>query len=180
MRTIRFLSLVAYSFATALLGTEVHTASDSYLLRPGLSVGNISIGALRHKVRRLAGEPISSLEDGDQFSGFTVHYEDDRVAEIIVVSPRYRTAEGVSVRSTPEQFLKAYPKSKVACYMDEGATSVTSGKVYDEIEKGIGYDQQVFEGRRREIIKTVSIHRANVPARIYGELKPCEKRFCDL
>jgi hypothetical protein len=158
-----------------LMAARPQSAQTPSLVQPGIGVGNISIGALRDKVRRLAGEPISSLEDGDQFSGFSVHYEDDRVVEIVVVAPRYHTAGGVSVKSTAGQFLKAYPKSKVTCYMETGASSVTTGVVYDEIEKGIALDHQVFEGRSREVINTLSVHRTNVPAKIYGEVTPCKK-----
>lgn len=54
----------------------------------------------------MTDDPISSDDDGDQFSGFTVKYEDDRVVEIIVVSARYRTLEGVSAKTSSNQFLK--------------------------------------------------------------------------
>src|SRR4051812_48676212 len=85
------------------------TTKDSYLIIPGISVGEISIGTLRDDVQSLAGEPVSSLGDGDQFSDFVVSYDDDRVVEIIITSPRYHTAEGVSILKTLKQFLAFYP-----------------------------------------------------------------------
>ena len=183
MKSKRLFGSIAFCVAIILLHIQTYggyltsVAQNSYLVKPGISVGNIAIGESRHKVRSLAGKPTSILEDEgiDQFSGFTVRYENDRVAEIIIISPRYRTAEGISIKSTPQQFLKTYPKSKIKCYVEEGATSVTNGRVYDEIDKGIAFDQQIFTRRRREITNMISVHRANVPAKIYGEIEACKK-----
>ncbi len=183
MKSKRLLGSIAFCVAISLLqvqasgGYSTNDAQNSYLIKPGISVGNIAIGESSQTVRRLAGKPTSILDDEgiDQFSGFTVRYENDRVVEITINSPRYRTAEGISIKSTPEQFLKAYPKSKIKCYVEEGSTSVTRGRVLDEIEKGIAFDRSIFQRRRREVTITISVHGANVPAKIYGEIETCGK-----
>jgi|GEM_PF-6185204 len=181
MKSKIFFSLLFFAGVLCLFQEQTIIAQSSnkspasYVIKPGISVGKISIGMLRDKVISLVGEPISSLDDGDQFSGFTVHYDDDRVVEIIVFSSQYRTAEGMSVKNTPEQFLKIYSKSKITCYSDEGASLITTGRILDEVEKGIAFDRQTVEGRSREIVFTISVHRADTPAKIYGEIKPCKK-----
>jgi hypothetical protein len=148
--------------------------AESYLIRPGVSVGPISIGMLRAEVLSLAGDPVSSLSDGDNFSGFVVHYVAGRVSEIMVISSLYRTAEGIFTESEVKQFLAIYPKAKRICYVDSGASSITRGFVYDAVDRGIAYERTVFEYRSREVINTITIHRANVPVKIYESVTPCE------
>lgn len=170
-----FVAVICFFSIKVTVAQKVNKIETNYLIKPGIGVGNVSIGMLRDKVISLAGKPVSSLDDGDQFTGFTVHYEDDRVTEIIVFSSQYKTAEGISIKSTSNLFLKTYSKSKMTCYGDEGAGSTTKGKIWDELDKGIAFDQQTIEGKNREIINSISIHRANMPAKIYGEIKPCNK-----
>jgi len=149
-------------------------SSESYLIRPGLSVGPISIGMKRDEVLRLAGEPFSSIRYGDRFSDFVVHYDAGRVSEIMVVALLYHTAEGICTETAVEQFLDLYPEAKRICYIDMGGSGFTSGFVYDAIDKGIAYERFYLENRSHDFLNTIYIHRLHVPVTIYGEVTPCE------
>ncbi len=139
----------------------------------GISVGEIALGASRSSVQAIAGEPVSSLTDGDQYPDFVVHYKDDRVSEIIVTSARYRTRDGISVKTTPRQFLARHPKARITCSSESGATSMTYSKLYDAIPDGLAYGQDIFQGRNREVISTLTVHRRDVAVKVYGTLRPC-------
>lgn len=158
---------------TAAGNTSPEISSDAYLIKPGIGVGEILIGASRDRVRAVAGEPVSSLDDVDQYPDFAVHYDGEQVVEIIITSPRYKTKDHVSIRTTAKQFLSLYPKSKVTCFMDAGASSLTNGKLYDAIDKGIAFGQDIFQGRSREVIYTLTIHRNDIPVKLYGKVRPC-------
>lgn len=152
----------------------IQDTSDSYLLVPGVNVGDVSIGAYREKVLNVLGKSISSFGDGDQYADYIVHYTKDKVSEVVVTSDKFQTAEGISIKSNENQFLNAYENVKKICYKDSGASSTTTGTVYDAIDLGIALDNSVFEGQGREFISTITIHAAGVPATIYGEVTLCK------
>lgn len=166
--------LITGVYVLTFLMKKNEPSSESYLIRPGLSVGPISIGMKRDEVLRLAGEPFSSIRYGDRFSDFVVHYDAGRVSEIMVVALLYHTAEGICTETTVEQFLDLYPEAKRICYIDMGGSGYTSGFVYDAIDKGIAYERFYLGKRSDDFLNTIYIHRPNVPITIGGEVIPCE------
>jgi pimeloyl-ACP methyl ester carboxylesterase len=147
---------------------------DPHLLRPGIGVGNITLGMPREDVFELAGRPFSSTKGGDQFEGFIVRYTNDEVSEILVTSSEYKTAEGISTRSSMDRFLSAYPDAKSLCYDTKNAGYVARGNLYDAVSNGIAYDRSEFQGQSKEVFVTINIHKPDVPANVYGKPAPCE------
>jgi pimeloyl-ACP methyl ester carboxylesterase len=148
---------------------------DPHLLRPGIGVGNITLGLPREDVMDLAGKPFSSMKGGDQFEGFIVRYKDDEVSEILVTSSEYKTADGISTHSPMDRFLSSYPDTKSICYDTRTAGYVAHGSLYDAVSKGIAYDRSVFSGQNKEVFVTINIHRPDVPANVYGKPVPCQE-----
>jgi len=137
-------------------------------------MGVVKLGMLRDKVISSMGRPLSSLDDGDQFKDFTVHYAPDgRVKEIIIVSPQYKTEDGLSVRSSLSSLRTDYRKAKKSCYSDSGASATTTGEIIDAVDQGIALDRQIFRGRQVEVVTTLSVHIAGVPASVFGEFRKC-------
>ncbi len=148
--------------------------SDKYLIRPGISVGEINIGDKRAAVRSIAGKPVWKFPEGDQYSDYSVHYVNDLVSEIIVTSSKYKTNNGISIKTTPKQFLSHYPDAKVTCSASTGAASTTKSNILDATDHGIALGRDTFQGRSLEVISTLTIHRKDVALTIYGMIRPCE------
>ena len=146
---------------------------DPLLIRPGEGIGDIILGMSRDEVKKFAGKPLSIRKSGDQFEGFIVRYQNDRVAEILVTSPSYRTREGITTSRPVERFLAAYPDAETVCYEARSGGHVAHGRMRDARAQGIAYDWNAFEGKRLEQTVTINIHAPGVPAHVYGTVAPC-------
>jgi pimeloyl-ACP methyl ester carboxylesterase len=151
-------------------------AADPFLLTPGAGIGRLSLGLSREKVKELAGKPVSFTDNGDQFKGFIVRYRDDQVSELLVTSPSYHTLQGVSTKSTKQDFLASYPNAKCICYEAKSGGQAAQGLMCDALGQGIAYDWNSYEGKNRLETVTIIIHAPRTPARVYGTATDCQGR----
>lgn len=122
---------------------------------PGKSAGKIWLGAPRETVRRILGKPDATSVRGnsisvDQWLGaevkdadgnvsqrrFAVIYRGDRAAQIELNSPRYSTAQGISMHSSLAQFRKFFRPSPRAYLYSEGGFRYYA---YDDTRRGLAF-----------------------------------------
>lgn len=153
-----------------------YNSPRSYLIRAGLSVGPISIGMTRNEVLTILDESKFPSEDREAFSDFVIQYDKNRVSEIMVTSPKYRTEKGISIKTTDRQFLALFPDAKHICNTSSGSKVSSTESIYDAVDKGIAHHRTLVDGDSRYYINDITIHRVGVPVMIFGEIIRCASK----
>jgi pimeloyl-ACP methyl ester carboxylesterase len=148
---------------------------DQYLMTAGRGTSDVTLGISRESVKRLTGKPLSSTKNGDMYEGYVVRYEDDVVSEIHITSPYFHTQDGLNIGWTAEGFVATHPGAKSTCYQSTSGGVYSHGALRDDVDKGIAYERDVYQGKRQEEYITIIIHKPGTPARVYGTVTECKE-----
>ncbi|RYX81280.1 hypothetical protein EON83_24850 [bacterium] len=129
---------------------------------PGERVGAVKLGATLAQVRALLGSPTKTTkwksgETQDSFMGtkppvdeygsekyprrnLVVIYRAGKVVQIEFNSPAFRTSKGISLKSSLQDFRRAYgsPKAQALAMLDEGGGGYVA-YYYDSVANGIAF-----------------------------------------
>lgn len=145
------------------LNRAASAVADNYTIIRGRSIGKVRIGATRTAILRILGKPSKSVKwrSGpiqDSYRGPTppldrygqvsslptflnVIYRNNKVVQIEVSSPKFKTNSGISVRSSLAQFRAKYGKTRVRAYGYEDSNGGGNiGYYYDAVNKGIAFE----------------------------------------
>lgn len=134
--------------------------SEDFVIQPGIGVGRVLIGSRRSDVQAVLGKPRGVGKDDDTWvSGtefLTVYYRSGAVHAIKVGSPKFHTATGLTMASSGQIFLRAFPTSAKQCCVSTGCDG-SEWTNWDAVTKGIalkrGGDSSLIVHRVNELFE---------------------------
>ena len=157
-------------------------ASAAFLIEPGHSVGALRLGDPHEQVLKVFpkkanyveeytyNQPCAlteihwldidlSQENGAVSNGVFIYLKDGRVFQIDAASPRFRTTNGITVDSTPEEVRRHYPRLKSYVLSNSGA-KVNGGRdliYWVDRESGIAFEfYHNSKSGKRQVSKVIA------------------------
>ena len=156
--------------------------TDATLIQPGRSVGLLCLGDTRQRVLELFpnkpnydeqysyGEPCPSSEihwldidpskeNGPVYNGLFIYLRGGRVFQIEAATPRFRTANGITEGSSPEDVRRRYPQLHAYVLLNSG-TEVEGGRdliYWVDSQSGIAFEFQYDNKTRNRYVSKVIV-----------------------
>lgn len=121
--------------------SNAQLAGRDWLIRPGRSIGKLSLGMTPEQVRsavgppsRVRGDPMTGAVEvrGDQHR-LWVHYDGGRVVQVTVTSPRFRNGTGLGPGVTVSDVEREYPKTARPSQLDATVIETYTGLVFEVV-----------------------------------------------
>lgn len=173
--------MLARRFARLLLPAALaacaSAASPDTLIVPGEGIGAVRLGQTPAEVRARMGEPTVSTAQTAHVPGndawlsgghaLGVQYRAGRVAEIDASSPRFRTADGITVRSRLPTIQQRYGPLQTRTWTD----TATGAKIvyHDAVQHGVAFARSAPDSPEKSPSdNSVIVHPKGQPLQLEG------------
>lgn len=173
-------------------GTHASAApTDTTLINPGKSVGALRLGDTRERVLEIFPFklhmdeeysykdpcPITEIHWLDReldADGVFVYLENGRVFQIEAATPRYRTAEGITIHSSPTKVQWHYAHLRAYVLRNSGADIVGGRDLiyWVERQQGIAFELYYDRAARKRLVHEVIVFQPGTEFQPDGCLRP--------
>lgn len=179
--------------ATARISGAQKTSPDARLIQPGRGVGALQLGDTRERVYELLGkkpidqehtygEPCSLMEihwlDPDlKSNGLFIYLKAGRVFQIASSMPRYVTANGVTVESSPENVRQHHRQLQTYILLSSGSEAVGGRELIYWIDRqnGIAFEFYYNNRVRGRRVSKIIVFEPGTEFRPEGCISPPQK-----